>query len=161
VDSMGLHLLSLFNSSGVTGMYTKNTSPISCPRKPGLGATFLSRQHYSTAAQQCLKYLDDDVCSTNDITSISPSLTEWVLNCFPTFLDRSSKTAALVHDARCIDFNCRVRGFPAAAYTERAAIARYMTRCMNEDEDEVLLIRRSILSDSAHKTLLLLSPVHM
>jgi len=101
----------------------------------------LNGQHYSIAAQQCLGYLDDDRCYTDDITNINPSLTEWVLDCLPTFLDQSSKTKALVHAARCINFNRRVGEFPTAASMAKISVERYLIRCMNEDEDEVLMIR--------------------
>jgi hypothetical protein len=149
---MSLHLFSFFNFSGHRNAYREYLADfLSINTRPGR-RPLLSGQNYSTAAQQCLRYLDGDMPSAVDITNISPGLTEWVLECLATFLERSSKTAALVHDARCINFNRRVGEFPVAAATAKAAIARYMTRCLNEDEDEVLLIRTpSLPSNSSHR----------
>jgi len=89
----------------------------------------LTGQHYSTAAELCLKYLHKQrhYPRTDDIGD--GLLMAWALECLPSLLDQSRETEMLVRSARCMQFTSKVANLPAAESTAKAAIERYLSRC--------------------------------
>jgi hypothetical protein len=93
------------------------------------GHSVLTGQRYSTASEQCLKYLHKQRRYPCTDDEGDRRLMAWALECLPNLLDQSSETEALVRSAQCMRFTSKVGNLPAAEYMAKAAIERYLSRC--------------------------------
>jgi hypothetical protein len=135
LDNKGLCLFSLL--SGVFEHGETNKAFLACflTTEARSKHCFLNNQHYSIAAQQCFKYLNNNTSyAPTSYGTPHPSWFRWALDYLPTLLDRSSETEELTHyaeSAQIIYFNSRGRELEYTAGISRAnaAIARYLARC--------------------------------
>ena len=129
VDHKGLYLFALFFSRFDSGNAYKEFLSHFLTTEARSGQCVLTGQHYSTAAELCLKYLHKQRHYPRIDDVGDGRLMAWALECLPSLLDRSSETETLVRSARCMQFTSNVGNLPAAESMAKAAIERYLSRC--------------------------------
>jgi hypothetical protein len=124
VDRTSLHLFSFFSDLfGQRNAFREFLAGF-LTTEARSGPCILNGQHYSTAAQQCLKYLHEDSTAINN-----PLLKAWAQKCLPTLLNQSIKTDALVQAAQCTILNPTFGDISAPESMAKAAIERYLSLC--------------------------------
>jgi hypothetical protein len=129
VDQKGLYLFALFFGRFDRGNAYKEFLVHFLTTEARSGHSVLTGQRYSTASEQCLKYLHKQRRYPCTDDEGDRRLMAWALECLPNLLDQSSETEALVRSAQCMRFTSKVGNLPAAEYMAKAAIERYLSRC--------------------------------
>jgi len=130
VSHKGLYLFALFFSRFGRGNAYKESLVHFLTTEVRSGHCVLTGQRYSTASEQCLKYLHKQRRYPRTDDEGARRLVAWALECLPSLLDQSSETEALVRSAQCMKFIFRAGSPSAVESMAKAAIEGYLSRCM-------------------------------